>query len=162
MNRINFQCLGLFFTINATVWNIWMLGSMHCYSDTTSYNTTNKDTLLGEKDSRACKGCKELSLPSPPLVPCASTHLLIRGMDRKGDLPWKISLRSLSMTEFIIMVLLPSALSSDPGHCSPLKTTAKSPGNKTLTCGQWGFWDVHNKKKCYWFQCLEEKQRTSS
>lgn len=88
MNRIKFWILGLFFFLtNATLCTIWILGLMHCYNHTTSYNsTTNKDALLGEKDSRVFKDWEELSLPSPPLTPCASIHPLTRSADRKRRL----------------------------------------------------------------------------
>lgn len=53
-------------------------------------------------------------------------HICLAGVwTEKGDLSWKIPLQGLSMTEFIIKVLLPSALSSDSGtqpeeHHSPI------------------------------------------
>lgn len=46
----------LFFLTNATGCTICILGLMRCYNHTTSYkSTTNKDALLGEKDSRGFK-----------------------------------------------------------------------------------------------------------
>lgn len=60
---------------------------MDYYKNTASCNSiTNIDALLGEKDTRAFKGHKELHLPLPVLAPCASTHQLVQSRNRKVKL----------------------------------------------------------------------------